>query len=367
MSQIKFITFLLQLSLLIRTNTGFLFADNRKTYFHTRPIPRRTTSFLRGNPDRSDYNSFLTNPCHPYGCNLNNTTTASNIEPTNKTMQLDFVGAGTLGDIMSTMSTPDNQKYFTADLDADKNIDDENINKNIQGRTPWNETLGHQSLYLSKAAETKTKPNTSHRHPSLNSGLVTTTGGTLQSEFAIKMNGQISPLERIALTANGNLQRIFSSYYDAPVHVIVDKCHLQTSSSIVSNVGSQHEILHNSNQNNSVKKSLQPIRGLPPIPAIWDRSVHLSVHDQKFCTAYSQITVNSKQCIELVCSGKVGIGQIFRYLDKLPTFELLDAGRLNHGGMWREYSLSCVELTCHIREEFSPNAWNIAPMTMTDV
>ena len=52
------------------------------------------------------------------------------------------------------------------------------------------------------------------------SGLVTKTGGTLCSQFKSKIPN-LSPLDRIALTANGNLQRIFSSYYDAPVHVFV--------------------------------------------------------------------------------------------------------------------------------------------------
>ena len=60
------------------------------------------------------------------------------------------------------------------------------------------------------------------------SGLVTTDGGTLYHQFGHKMGGSLSPLERIALTANGNLQRIFSSYYDAPVHVHVDYCQKRT-------------------------------------------------------------------------------------------------------------------------------------------
>jgi hypothetical protein len=69
-------------------------------------------------------------------------------------------------------------------------------------------------------------------------GLVTLDGGTLASRFGIK-----SRLDRMALTANGNLQRLFSSYYDAPVQVVVDKCEQET-----------HEL--------------------------WDRVVHLTVFDQ---------------------------------------------------------------------------------------
>lgn len=54
-------------------------------------------------------------------------------------------------------------------------------------------------------------------------GLVTADGGTLVEKYGIS-----SRLDRMALTANGNLQRLFSSYYDAPVHVVIDKCHQKT-------------------------------------------------------------------------------------------------------------------------------------------
>ena len=56
-----------------------------------------------------------------------------------------------------------------------------------------------------------------------NSGLVTCAGGTLQSQFGHKISN-LSPIDRIALTANGNMQRIVSSFYDAPVHVYVERC-----------------------------------------------------------------------------------------------------------------------------------------------
>jgi hypothetical protein len=41
--------------------------------------------------------------------------------------------------------------------------------------------------------------------------------------------GITHPLDWIALTANGNLQRLFSSYYDAPVLVLVDSCSRRTN------------------------------------------------------------------------------------------------------------------------------------------
>eukprot|EP00551_Chaetoceros_affinis_P004022 CAMPEP_0203677710 /NCGR_PEP_ID=MMETSP0090-20130426/29224_1 /ASSEMBLY_ACC=CAM_ASM_001088 /TAXON_ID=426623 /ORGANISM="Chaetoceros affinis, Strain CCMP159" /LENGTH=216 /DNA_ID=CAMNT_0050544679 /DNA_START=54 /DNA_END=701 /DNA_ORIENTATION=- len=89
--------------------------------------------------------------------------------------QNDFVGAGTFGDIMSDPADEKDRDSF-----PDSSVE-------------------------------------------VKSGLVTSAGGTLQSQFGNKISS-LSPLDRIALTANGNLQRIFSSYYDAPVHVHVDKC-----------------------------------------------------------------------------------------------------------------------------------------------
>lgn len=100
--------------------------------------------------------------------------------------QIDYDGAGTFGDIMSEPPSP-----IPPSSPVDDNVD------NIVKR-----------------------------------GLVTSTGGTLQSQFGSKISN-LTPLDRIALTANGNLQRIFSSYYDAPVHVHVDKCERKDSSSAI--------------------------------------------------------------------------------------------------------------------------------------
>lgn len=80
---------------------------------------------------------------------------------------------------------------------------------------------------------------------------------------------------------------------------------------------------------------------------------------QVFCTASSVITVSSPHCVQLVESGKVGIGQLFRFLDRLPTFSLLEIGRLENGCLWRKYILSSIELECIIEEVFSTNAWDI--------
>uniref|UniRef100_A0A7S2L0C0 Uncharacterized protein n=1 Tax=Leptocylindrus danicus TaxID=163516 RepID=A0A7S2L0C0_9STRA len=158
-------------------------------------------------------------------------------------------------------------------------------------------------------------------------GLKTTSGGSLQARFGV--TPPFSALDRIALTANGNLQRIVSSFYDSPVTVVVNSCVERPRLCASENAG------------------------------VWDRSVDLKVYNKRFCRATSEITVHEPMCAELVRSGEVGLGQLFRYLDKLPTFDLLDAGRTESGGMWRLYELKSKELTCSIFEDFSPDVWSM--------
>jgi hypothetical protein len=99
---------------------------------------------------------------------------------------------------------------------------------------------------------------------------------------------------------------------------------------------------------------------------------------QVFCSAHSTVTIHDSTCQQLVASGQVGLGQLFRYLDRLPTFELMDAGyhnsndnvdddtnnNINGGGLWRVYELSCKEVSCRIREDFHPQAWEMVPPSL---
>lgn len=134
--------------------------------------------------------------------------------------------------------------------------------------------------------------------------------------------GITDPLDRMALTANGNLQRLVASYYDSPVSVKVEECSLRES-------------------------------------GIWDRKVCLSVYGRIFCTAASVIHVHDEDIEALVESEQVGLGQVFRFLDILPEFQLNDAGPLEGGGFWRNYTLSCRHLTCEIKEVFESNMWTL--------
>jgi hypothetical protein len=176
-------------------------------------------------------------------------------------------------------------------------------------------------------------------------------------------------MERIALTANGNLQRIFASYYDTPVTVKVISCVLRQSPP---HHHQQQEQEYNNNNNEGENNTM-----------VWDRVVHIQIYNQTVCKATSVIQVNCPTCCELITSHTVGIAQMFRYLNRLPTFTLLNAGRRSraneeeegkevndddddefslkskNGGIWRTYELQCEEMSCLIHEEFASDAWNI--------
>jgi hypothetical protein len=137
--------------------------------------------------------------------------------------------------------------------------------------------------------------------------------------------GLTNPLDRLVLTANGNLQRLIASYYDADVSVRVEGCSYRQEN-----------------------------------PRLWDRTVFLEVLGVEFCRADSVVTIHQESCQTLVASGQVGLGQLFRYLNILPMFSLLDAGiDPITGSIWREYTLQCDALTCQIREEFIPGLWEL--------
>ncbi|CAN0122010.1 unnamed protein product [Scytosiphon promiscuus] len=171
-------------------------------------------------------------------------------------------------------------------------------------------------------------------------------------------------MERVVLTANGNLQRVISSYYNSPVTVDITYC---------------EEVE----------------------PAVYEREVEISIFGNVFCVAKSLVVLHSPVCAEAVKTGSVGIGQLFRSLDILPSFELLNAGHRTQvhspasgstnssarnrtgghtdavggdvgdaggggegegwrkGGLWRVYDLKSQHVSCRIHEEFVPGLFEL--------
>lgn len=163
-------------------------------------------------------------------------------------------------------------------------------------------------------------------------GLVTSETYSLAQMYSIH-----HPLDRMAVTANGNLQRLFSSYYDAPVTVVVDHC-------------------------TPCKSKSTSTLTTESTASMWERRVQLQVFERTFCVADSVVQVHSSHCCALVESGQVGLGQLFRHLNILPEFALQAAGPTPEGGFWRKYTLTCPEVTCSITERFCPGVWELKPL-----
>ena len=253
-----------------------------------------------------------------------------------------------------------------------------------QGTATLGDIMNH-GLVTHHTLKTAASPLTSTTGPSHSPLSSSSSSSSLRSspqpQSLAQHYGFDNPLDRMVLTANGNLQRLISSYYDSTVSVHVHHCtpRRQAPAHVASPT---HPPTPSSSMHSPV--------------VTWDRVVHLQVWDQTFCTATSVITVRDPLCVTLVESGQVGLGQLFRYLDLLPEFELVHAGHYydtepdntnknnnhntrtgagnnnnnNHkappptphgggGGFWREYRLECPELSCRIREDFVPGLWTL--------
>jgi len=86
-------------------------------------------------------------------------------------------------------------------------------------------------------------------------------------ETSVTIAGSFTPMERVVLSANGNLQRIMSAYYDAPVLVQVVKS--------------------------------EP-RGITD----FEREVNLMMDNKVFCTAIGQIELYSDECMTAILEKK---------------------------------------------------------------
>ncbi|KAI9343047.1 hypothetical protein DFJ73DRAFT_842028 [Zopfochytrium polystomum] len=150
-------------------------------------------------------------------------------------------------------------------------------------------------------------------------------------ETSISLPSSFRPLERVILTANGNVQRIFSAFYNLPVTV---------------------EIVRN------VRKPKAHFSD--PLSLVeYDREVRLVVGGKTCCTATSVVKLFDDIQRRLVEDQQVGIGQLFRYQSILPEFELLQVGRVD-GHFWREYVLQSKGVRCEIKETFPDDAFAFA-------
>jgi len=148
--------------------------------------------------------------------------------------------------------------------------------------------------------------------------------GSSQPDVADVTFEKFTPLQRVLITANGNLQRLVSSYYNQPVTVTVVR-------------------------NNCIAKGK------------FDREVKILIFGVEFCRAISTVTLDSDVHIDAVEKGGIAIGQLFRHFHLLPRFELLDVRRISEdeAPSWapsatacfaRDYILRAKGILCEITE-----------------
>ena len=150
--------------------------------------------------------------------------------------------------------------------------------------------------------------------------------------------GDFTALQRIILSANGNLQRLVSSYYNSPVRVVTRKC-----------------------------QEVEQTEGRSD----FEREVELHVFGRVFAIAKSKVRLTRSELIRAVGERGVAIGQLFRQLNVMPTFELRDAGFLPPAALvdgaeraplfFRQYELSSEGIACNIREEIRADLFELAP------
>ncbi|KAI5124268.1 hypothetical protein M0805_005117 [Coniferiporia weirii] len=158
----------------------------------------------------------------------------------------------------------------------------------------------------------------------------------------------VTPLERIMLSAHGDLQRILSAFFARPI--TINRIFAQTVPS-------------------SMSLALAPS---PASPAVQKRQVHLVCNGRTVCVATSSVTITSPRCAQLFLQEGYAIGQIFRKMGVVPTFELLEAGlvddlddadnadtfeKLGNGSrrekkIWRRYTLKTEGFFADIVEVF---------------
>ncbi|CAE6485207.1 hypothetical protein AG1IA_01836 [Rhizoctonia solani AG-1 IA] len=149
--------------------------------------------------------------------------------------------------------------------------------------------------------------------------------------FSFNWPSTLSGIERVALSAKGDLQRTLSAYFSHPISVARGYTSPDPSAPISS---ASHAT---------------------PLEQI--RSVDLICRGRIVCMCTSTVTMTSPAAAQLVLVDKYPIGQVFRALGTGPAFQLLDVGLTEGGkGLWRVYTLKTDEFQCRIREEFPDRA-----------
>ncbi|KDR68002.1 hypothetical protein GALMADRAFT_79065 [Galerina marginata CBS 339.88] len=172
---------------------------------------------------------------------------------------------------------------------------------------------------------------------------------------------EVNGVERIALSAQGDLQRVLSAFFARPIMIAL--------------------VYSQTLRQNSLQSPFEPIQNptpsiiasvSPAAPIVQTRQVHLQCAGKIVCTATSTVRITSPECAHLFLQEKYAIGQMFRRLEKVPAFELLSVGlgpvkdvekqtasnfvagqgEEHVGQLWRKYTLVIPHFECEILEVF---------------
>lgn len=134
-------------------------------------------------------------------------------------------------------------------------------------------------------------------------------------------------IERIMLAAQGDLQRLLSSFFARPISV--ERVYANTSPRLVP--------------------------ASPSDPITQHRQVQLKCASRIVCIATSSVVITSPECERLFLEEKFAIGQLFRQLRVTPKFTLLNVEtRIVKGRreLERTYMLETNGISCKITEVF---------------
>ncbi|KAF9482620.1 hypothetical protein BDN70DRAFT_874799 [Pholiota conissans] len=180
---------------------------------------------------------------------------------------------------------------------------------------------------------------------------------------------EVNGIERIALSAQGDLQRVLSAFFARPIVIALVYSH---TSRQVSPTSSSYEPIH------QVTPAIIA-SAAPDAPIVQTRQVHLQCNGRIVCTATSTVKITSPSTAHLFLQEKYAIGQMFRRMEKVPAFELIKVGlgEVDRDGasaineksssaaasfattadkvgnqLWRRYTLTVPHFECEILEVF---------------
>ncbi|KAG6856435.1 hypothetical protein H0H87_004400 [Tephrocybe sp. NHM501043] len=176
---------------------------------------------------------------------------------------------------------------------------------------------------------------------------------------------EVTGLERIALSAKGDLQRVLSAFFAQPI----------TIATVYSNTF-HHPTIDEPSIPLTLPNPSAIANASIETPIIQTRQVHLQCSSKNVCTATSTVRITSPAVAQLFLVEKYAIGQMFVRMGKVPEFELVSVGigpvtdaepttpttptspypsekyRAADEQLWRKYRLFVEDFECDILEVF---------------